>query len=402
MFCKNKLSELSLSFIFMILTIYFCVSLLLIIFFILDTCTVKLRNNKMLFYLGAVLVTGLLAFRGTYIGGDTPAYCGYFSGKGGWYGILETNNTFEWGFRMFCHFIAIFSRAEFWFLFTTSLVTMLPFLYLVKRDTHGSKILPLCQYMLLWGILSTTQTAIRQNISIGLIMLAYILLTTSTLSKRKKITYSILFVSFGLLTHNSSFIILPILIFCIFLKLTKRNAMIMVICSFFLIILFNDIFYRFSNVLSVITTYITPTQILFDRYFAGDMEAELRSSIFKLFAVTFFSCLIIYISNEEDVRSNYFKFFVVGVTTYIIGSSFPMISRSMQLILFMGIIFCPSYIRILRYNRWRMAIIITLLFLTKYQINMEPRGASQMYPYTFIWEPNNINTLKDNSIQFIK
>ena len=146
----------------------------------------NLQTRKVLFYVASFIVVSLLAFRGNDVGGDTISYCGYFSGSGGLYGTFEQNDTFEIGFRVLCWLLMFVSRSDFWFILTTSLITLLPFIYLINRDCKSSKILPLCLYMNVWGILSVTQTAIRQNISVSLFVIAYIIYTTKSIEQKNK------------------------------------------------------------------------------------------------------------------------------------------------------------------------------------------------------------------------
>lgn len=382
------------------LTIYFTISVILVVLLIFDLTTNNKREKNLFFFLGTIFVVGLLAFRGTYIGGDTPAYCGYFSGKGGWYGTLEDNDTFEIGFRLFCHALSKVSRSEFWFLFVTSLITMVPFIYLIKRDTQGSKILPLCQYMLLWGILSITQTAIRQNLSVACLMIAYILWTTPIKKLRNKYISTLLFIICGLMLHNSGTIALILYFICNSISLTKKKALLLIFCSFIISLCLNDFFYNIFNLIYIVIGQFEATQIFFDRYYLNGYDFSDEVSFNRLFPLTVFVSLMTLISNKQELCSIYCKMLIIGSCLFILGMSFPMMFRSVYPIMFMGIVFCPISIRIPQYSKMKIGVIFIFIFFCYQKLKIEYGTSSQMAPYTFIWEKNDMRTLKNNSLQF--
>ena len=384
------------------LTIYFTVSVLLVLLLILDLDTKNKRDKNALFSIGTILVVGLLAFRGTYIGGDTPAYCGYFSGKGGWYGTLEDNDSFEPGFRLFCYALSIISRSEFWFLFVTSLVTMFPFIYLVKRDTQGSKMLPLCQYMLLWGILSITQTAIRQNLSVAFLMIAYILWTTPTLKKKTKYISTSFFVILGLFSHNSGIVAFILYLICKKIILTKKSSLLIILTSFILSLSLKNLFYNIFKYIYIILGQLEATQKFFDIYYLNGYDFSDEVSFNRLFPLAIFALILILMSNKQEMHSEYYKMFVIGSGLFLFGVSFPMMFRSVYPIMFMGIIFCPSVIKIARFAKMKIGVMLILMFFCYQKLKIEFGTSSQMAPYTFIWEENDIRTLKNNSLQFQK
>ena len=377
----------------MIFHIYAAVSVILIILFILNN---RSKKEGYLFLIGAFIVFFILAFRGPYIGGDTDDYCGYFNGKGGSYGTLDIYNGFEYGFYYFCKLLSLISRDDFFFLFITSAITLVPFLYLVKRDTKGNKILPLCLYMMCWRILQTTQTAIRQNLSVACLMIAFIILTSDVKNKKYKYILMSIFVFYGCISHTSSLVALPLLIGAFMIPFTKKTAFITVISSLVISLLFKNLF---SNVFDVFFSFMRGVDMashMLDTYYGNDDYALTNEVSFnRLGPSTLLVCILIYLSNKKDIKSPYFNFLVVGASLFNLGSVFPMISRTVYALLFFGIIFCPSDIKSGLFLRLRTIIIVLLFFFVRNQIVYASYGnSSQDLPYTFIWEKNDIRTLK--------
>lgn len=372
------------------MNIYIVISIILLFFFLIEQYTYSEKLNRYLFYLGAFLVIGLLAFRGDTVGGDTDDYCDYFTGNGGSYGIFETNDTFEIGFRWLCWILMKISRTEFWFIFSTSLITILPFIYLVNRDCKGSKILPLCLYMMTpWHVLSVTQTAIRQDISVAFVFITYILLTSNS-SKKKWLRYllSIISLGFAFISHTSSIVALPLLVISYFIPFTKKSSIIAVVGSFLIVMIARNIF---SSIFDLFTQYMTGlefAQHMIDTYY-GNMDYALNQEVSfnRLGPATLLICLLIWMSEEGDFKNPYLRWLVVGGSLYNIGSTFPMIFRTVYLLLFLGIIFVPSHFKNKK-NVIPKVILIMLIafFIRTFAVYMKPHQADQMLPYTFIWE----------------
>lgn len=368
--------------------IYAVISITMLLLFLLEQNT---KNNKLrmaLFYLASFLAVGLLAFRGNHVGGDTVSYCGYFTGKGGLYGIFETNDSFEIGFITFCSLLMTVSRTEFWLIFATSLTTMLPFIYLIYRDSRKSRILPLCLYMTMWGILSVTQTALRQNLSVSLMMMVYIVYTSENLKQWNKYAVVAALLIAGFLSHTSSLVALPMFLGAFFLKLTKKRAYILVLGSFILVMAFKNLFGFIFDLFSQMMSGVEMASKMLGTYYQSDRYAlENEISFNRLGPATFLVLLLIKMSNEEDLKSFYFKCLVVGASLYNVGATFPMIFRAVFVLLFFGIIYVPSQLNVGKYRVYRLLLILLIAFFIRNQIvYWAPNDGDKMLPYSFIWE----------------
>lgn len=368
--------------------IYVVVSAVMLILFLLEQSSKNGKFRMFLFALASFIAVGLLAFRGNDVGGDTISYCGYFTGKGGMYGIWETNDSFELGFRWLCTLLMKVSRTDFWFLFATSLITMLPFIYLIWRDCKESKILPLCLYMTIWGILSVTQTAIRQNLSVSLLFLAYIIYTNKGISNKYKYILVGLSLVGGFISHTSSLVALPLLVGSVFLRLNKKTAYILTIGSFVLVMTFKNLFGSIFDMFNQMMMGVEMATHMLDTYYENARYAlDSEISFNRLAPATLLVVLFIRMSSEEDMKSNYLKFLVVGASLYNIGASFPMIFRTVYALLFMGILFVPSGIAKAKNMIYRILVILLIVFFIRNQsVYMKKGQDDRMLPYMFIWE----------------
>lgn len=368
--------------------IYVVISIVMLLLFFMEQST---KNNKLrmaLFYVASFLAIGLLAFRGNDVGGDTISYCGYFTGKGGLYGIWETNDSFETGFIWLCGLLMKISRTDFCLIFFTSLITMFPFVYLIWRDCKSSKILPLCLYMTIWGILSVTQTALRQNLSVSLLFLAYIFYTSEGIKNKYKYLLIGLSLWGSFISHTSSLVALPLMIGCTFIRLNKKTAYILTIGSFVVVMVFKNIFSSIFDVFNQMMMGVEMASHMLDTYY-GNVRYSLDSEISfnRLAPATLLVVLLIKMSTEEDMKSHYLKFLVIGASLYNIGASFPMIFRTVYALLFMGILFVPIGLSVSKKRIYKILLVLLIVFFIRNQaVYMKPGSDDRMLPYMFIWE----------------
>lgn len=366
--------------------IYSVVSIAFYLLFLIEQNSNSSKFRGKLFYVAAFISVALLAFRGIDVGGDTLHYCGYFTGKGGMYGTYEMNDSLELGFRIICSLLMLISRSEFWFILSTSLITMIPFIYLIHRDCKYSKVLPLALYMTVWGILSVTQTAVRQNMAVSLMFLAYIIYTSEFRNEKLKYGCIIIVLTSAFFTHTSSLVAIPLLTGCMFLTLTRKKALTIVIGTFVVSLLvtnlFGSIFEYFTNLMGGLEMASRMVG-----YYGNERYALANEISFnRLGPTTLLVCLLITLSKEEDMKSFYIRFLVIGSSLFNIGASFPMISRATYPLLFLGILYNPSGLS-RRKNIWKFLILLALMaFFIKKQLAWAPNDGDKMLPYTFIWE----------------
>lgn len=368
--------------------IYVVISIVMLLLFLVEQKTKNSKLRMVLFYLASFLVVGLLAFRGNDVGGDTIHYCGYFTGKGGYYGIWETNDGFEAGFVWLCGLLMQISRTDFCLIFFTSLITILPFVYLIWRDCKSSKILPLCLYMTTWGILSVTQTALRQNLSVSLLFIAYIFYTNKGIKNKYKYLVVGLSLWGSFISHTSSLVALPLMLGCTFVRFNKKTAYILTIGSFLFVMFFKNVFSSIFDMFNQIMAGVEMASHMLDTYYrSAGYSLDSEISFNRLAPATLLVVLLIRMSSDDDMKSHYLKFLVIGASLYNIGASFPMIFRTVYPLLFMGILFAPMGLSFGKNNLSKALLFLLITFFIRNQaVYMNPGTDDRMLPYMFIWE----------------
>lgn len=89
--------------------VYAFVIFLVYLLFFVEIYRYSAVKSKRLFYIGAFLVTFILAFRGNNVGGDMIEYCYFFDGRGTIeYGTIDDpSDGFGIGFVFFSRFLRL-------------------------------------------------------------------------------------------------------------------------------------------------------------------------------------------------------------------------------------------------------------------------------------------------------
>lgn len=352
----------------------------------------ELRKRR--FYIGSFFFLALFAFRGENVGGDTYEYCRYFMGEhSSTYGVLGENENIEIGFQWFCMLMNRISNTPFFFIFTSSILTLLPFVLLVRKYSsmpNLSYFYILCSNFMLYVV--NIETHVRQNISGAFIMMALLLYLQNGISRHKK--YSLVaivsFLALAILSHSSSYILLPLLIVIMFLPFKRKYSIaiiaISVVVSVFFVDAVTDLFLGLNFMLNPyeelanITRYIESEQY-------GTSNTILR--ITHSLPLAFWAGYNVYKADDEENNNIFIKCLVVGTAISIACGSFGMVFRMVFLYQLLGCVYIPK--EIARNKNALFVNLIPYLYLF-YRIVVMVASASNyntdshILPYMFIWE----------------
>lgn len=324
--------------------IYVC---LIIILFCLFQIERNNRNNKQItFWISTVLFVGLFALRGDNVGGDTLEYCKYFEGKdSSTYGTLKYNENIEIGFRFLCVLLQQISLSHFWFILSTSLISLIPFVLIVRKYSISA---PLSYFYVICSnfciMVVCIETHIRQNIATALIMLAIYILNQNKLN-RKTLFCGLLLSICGLLTHTSIYLILPFLILLYFIPLNKAIAINIIISSCIITVFFTKYYGEyFMGLMAILSPYEAFDNIT--RYMESDKYGLSDTvGIFTHFApIAFWVIVNIYYSTYEELNNIYMKCLVIGSSLIIMSTSFGMSFRMFYALQILGVCYIPQAI----------------------------------------------------------
>lgn len=362
---------------------------LIFLFFLLFVYEYKSRQKvTYTFWIGTFLFLALFAFRGDNVGGDTSEYCIYFEGKTSTtYGSLKLNDDIEIGFRWICMALQKISLSHFWFLFSTSLISLVPFVLLLKKYSS----FPNLSYLYVscsFTMIVCLETHIRQNIATAFIMMALYLLLNA--QNKKNIIISAVLIAAGILTHTSIYLIFPLLLLLYFVKLTKKASYILVIGSCLVTLFFTDFFSQmFTGLMMLISPYETFSNLT--RYMDSDKYGlSGKAGLFVSFLPTALWALInIYYASKDELNNMFMKCLIVGTSVTIMASSFGMSFRMMYALVLLGYCYIP-----MAYKKNTKAMLINLIpiLMLTYRFIMYTKSTAQInteahwLPYMFIFE----------------
>lgn len=333
----------------------------------------------------------MFAFRGDNVGGDTIEYCRFFEGKNSsTYGLLKFNDNIEIGFRWICMVLRKVSISRFWFIFSTSLLSLIPFVLIVKKYS----IFPNLSYLYIicsnWCIMVICiETHIRQNIATAFLMMS-VYLFLSGKKQKKTLLMCVGFIIASILTHTSIYLILPFLILLYFIPLTKTISYCLIVGACIVTLFFTDIFTSlFTNVMILISPYDVfenLTRYMDSEKYGLSGQAGLISNFIP---IAMWALINIYYSNEDELNNIFMKCMVFGTSFTIMGSSFGLSFRMMYTFLLLGYCYIPVV-----YKRNLRAVLINFipLLMMLYRIwgavlnPMQYNAESHWLPYQFIFE----------------
>lgn len=355
------------------MNVYLSVIVILLILFFVEY---KNHKNKTLqqacFYIGAISVFSIIAFRGTEVGGDTSAYVNFFIGKHSMYGNID-NSDMEVGFIFISRILRFINGSTLWFLFSSSLITMLPFFMLIKKYSIN-KTLPLLLFMTVWAIFPTAVCAVRQNFAVALMMFAYILYKEKVKLHLQKtslpwkwIAVVVAICVLSILTHTSMLVALPLLLVSEYVHLSKKTSYVIVLGSFLLVLAVQNLFESLFSVFNAFTKTIEYADRMNGYFENSSYDLTNEVSFNRLAPATLLVLFYIFKSNEKEMKSVFLKCLVWGNALFCIGASFPLISRSVYLLLFMGIVYVPVSLYDTRKQISNILLVFLLLFFVRTQ-----------------------------------
>lgn len=371
--------------------IYIVYSIIILILFLIQYYN---RNSglqkNILFYLGALVFISLFALRSPYVGGDTIAYCDFYMGKPSLYGNLNQTPEVEYGFHYLCKILSQLFHSKFVFIFISSLLSLVPFLILVRKYSiysNLSLLYILCSNYMIMVI--NLETNIRQNIAAGYIMMALFLVLEKIRIKRKSYI-ALLFIVMAVLTHNTSFLIIPLLLLLYFIPFNKWGSIIFIIASFVIDLFFVDYLTQF---LIAVQSFLSPvdqlSQIALYLDTSRDTGVTGISGVFMVsFTLVYWSIINVWYADDTELNNIFIKSMVVGTGICVMCHSFGMSYRMLSCIQILGYCYIPQAMKTNKIffilNMFAILYLFyrNVVFLSTVSVDSN----SHIIPYTFIFE----------------
>jgi hypothetical protein len=282
-----------------------------------------------------------------------------------------------------------------WFIFATSVLSLLPFLWSVKQSATCMSFAFLT-FTLPWNLLFLIQTPFRQSMAVTLFLIGGYLFVCKGKNKIALKFFGIVFMIWGIFTHTTMYLVAPAAILLYFVRLNKTISISLIVGSFILCLFVSSIF---SQLLDLLMTYTSDNNDVFgniNRYYGDDnYEISEKVSLNAILPLTVSSFAITLLSNKEQFKNYAFKCMVVGVVVMNISVTFPLASRVGLLFSLLGASFVPNRLfrdkREHKYDVYLLYLIIFVYFLVAYRhwnmcFYFKKSIATDILPYTFWFE----------------
>jgi hypothetical protein len=208
--------------------IYIIIEILLLFF------SLKYKNyftrEKVYFYMFCVIILSIFCLRSKYVGTDTSNYVDFFHNIGGYYGTWSSptfNGKTEFGFILFCKFVRYMSDNDQFFLVVYALVVLIPLFYYIDKYANH-KLFTLSSLFVMHISYMMLLAAFRQSLAMSFLLLAYIYYKNNFKYKQYIIP---IFIIFAFVCHNTSIIMVLLVIIVYYIPMRKKYAYICILIS---------------------------------------------------------------------------------------------------------------------------------------------------------------------------
>lgn len=342
-----------------------------------DTFKKKSRPfSLVLIILSCLIVLLPLAFRGQYVGIDTPAYYKIF------YAIdissAPYSLRYEPGFTFLNRLVAYFNYEAPTLIIISAILSIIPVYVFIYKNSSNIAL----SLSILWGIgaYSFMYNGVRQAIAtaISLFALSYLL--------NNRLKSFILTVVSASLFHYSSLILL----FAILLTRFRYKALTSLIIWF---VSFIFLIPQFSSLLLGLISNITPE--VYSSY--TDLEIQSTSLRLRLITNQFFCLFFMYmlwINSKIKFNDKTLDLLYLSLFGFILGNFFFHLGYINRLLLYYQAIACVSIPLLLyksfNYRSYITASIIMFIIFTTIYIRALSLGVNAITPYQTFWQEKSI------------
>lgn len=364
--------------------IYVVVSIILLFLFIQEK-----KHNAFVFFIISWLIFFMLlaGHNGEFINNmDYKNYMYLFLGKSSMYGSLDVDNGYEleWPFYYFMKFLRlIFPQTNYAYVMAYATFISIPIFLLTSKMKDRTPLALVLLILLFGGYSFVFLLSIqRQMLAISFFIYAYYIYQYTNL-KRKNL-YILILCFLGLMSHSSSYLVLPLIMFVLFVKfMTKKTMYMCLIISFIMGIMFQHILQSyFSQFISLLSAFS-----VLDRttYYTMEGVYDLNSQTFtSLFPYTLLGLITIWLYKKEELNTIASKSLIISIIWYNLFSSIPLFDRSIFFFVILGLTNGLPSLAVWGKGKIIYSVII-LLFLYLNIKHVYSLGNYQMLPYPFIF-----------------
>ena len=339
-------------------------------------------RNRM-FHISCWVVFLFIALRSKTVGADTENYVDFFTGKNNEYN--SDQRELEPLLLIYNGILQCISKGEVFYLLMNTFCSLWPIYYLIKHYSR-SPIVSIILFFIM-GLYGTYFVALRQILSISLILVGFILYQKNE-NKYFRWGYFLLFAVLAYFMHTTALLVSLIFI-CVFLwkKLSKKMSVILIISSFIIGYVLKEQFYMaiFSLFMQVDISAIERISYYFEENLSFDSMNIITLSLPTILALFY----IRYIDNQQFNR-DISKLYIIGCVLNNIFMFFAFAQRLSVAFLLFSIIATtwPLANNKTRNYKWMLLAFVcffTLRFIGG-NIDYDKLALGRMHPYTFFFQ----------------
>ena len=350
-------------------------------------CRYTQHSKKAIFTIGSLLIFFLMISHDGIFNMqlDYTNYMNLFLGKNSMYGNLDVKDGYdlELPFFYFDEFLRLFPREPFTYILAIGITFCLPFFIIVWKESKNP---PLSFFLLL--VLNNTSIWLfffsvhRQMFATTFFLWAFILFRYTNF-KKKKYFIAILLI-LGLLSHSSSYFVVPLAIGVFFIKTPPKKYLylgvfISLICGLFAKKIIGEQMIFMLGQLGDVEEISRSTSYMLEGTFDGMESHEFTA----LPPMALLICLFIHTYSKEDLERYCVKCWILAFILFLSLTSVPLINRAVLYFFLMGIAGgMPVAMNKLRIKQQYFAFMLFFLYIA---FRAYSRPEYLLLPYNFIF-----------------
>lgn len=346
------------------------------------------KDESIIYYFSCALVFLLMAcHNGIFdLELDYTNYMNLFLGKPSMYGNIDVKDAFdlEKPFYYFDHFLRIFPREPFVYIISVAVIFCLPLFVIIKRQSYNPALSLLLLMVLNNTMIFTFFFSIhRQMMAVVYFLWAYII-NESNIKKRLKLVFVTIFCGIGLLSHSSSYFVLPIALVLFFIPAPSKKVLYFLVIGALGVGIFSATFIKdqMTNLMLMLgdaeeiqrSTYYLAT----GRY--DDNALHLMTSLPPMAAL---ASIFIYFYSKEELQKYSVKCWILAFVLFLSLSSVPLINRAIILFFLIGL--AGAIPESIKKKNVKDVFLLSMILFVYIAFRAYSRPEYLMLPYNFIW-----------------
>lgn len=380
--------------------IYFFIEIIIFFLFLYSKDKGIKETNKCL-AISCILWTLIFGLRGYMVGNDSPNYAAYFENRNtpgvGFGTINYPGDSIEWGFIAITRLLHFISDSATFFFLAEAVVLFLCIYHIYRIGSKSNPVWCLLLLNIVGVTFFSLMPMMRQTFSICVLFLALCIFyryyeNKDIISRKKHFQVLVLVASLVILSvfvHRSSMMIFGGLLVIVLCKNTRKLSYVIMLVSFITAFSFGNIIGDVMDFALISISGVADEKIaLLGERYESTMEDSEGMSVIRAISYLVPVLVTIKYSEENEIKSFFFKCMIVAFSCQILFSNSYMMNRLSIVFLVLGMCkFVPQAAMKKGSNLYVFYIIVTLYYLWRAFVGYGKwPDTDSTLPYYFFWE----------------